>query len=369
MPECPRPFVMTSRKTGSSDFIYFFYYPFVAPALSPEDFFPTIYLNHDNVREKVTNGTVKLLNSYVYFPEQSGEIYDEMNYINWTEYVFAWSLDIGASSGSHVWREYYNFEDPPTCEEIESYAYTADDFFIPLVDFTPNATPDPIVEPTTLTYWFWSESALVGGDADPQGCPGPFVEKTENNIDLTVELKSVNDLSEALTPDDVTAQATDKMNGGETEWSDPSVNDHTDFLRAEYVLQWPKISDYSYPPDVTDMPEAQYNLTDFSVEAFKAKVRFRFRIPITHTGSKFYITYDIVDFPEDGDPSIVSEDNMIEWAGPGTGDQADPSWLTDEVEIIPPTVPGERRVVNVRYTCYSGAKYGAKPQLMGEAFP
>jgi hypothetical protein len=97
-------------------------------------------------------------------------------------------------------------------------------------------------------------------------------------------------------------------------------------------------------------------------------VRFRFRIPTSHTGSKFYITYDIAEFPEDGDPSFVSEDNVVEWTGPGTGSSSDPSWLTPWVEIDPPEVPGQRRVVNIRYTCYSGTKYGSKPQVMGEAF-
>ena len=95
-------------------------------------------------------------------------------------------------------------------------------------------------------------------------------------------------------------------------------------------------------------------------------LRFRFRIPIAHTGSKFFITYDIGEFPTEGDPSFVSQDNVIEWTGPGTGTQSDPSWFTDWVIVPPPEVAGERRVVNIRYTCYSGTKYGAKPQVMGE---
>jgi hypothetical protein len=99
-----------------------------------------------------------------------------------------------------------------------------------------------------------------------------------------------------------------------------------------------------------------------------AKLRFRFRIPNTHLGSKFTITYDIAEFPEDGDPSFVSEDNVVEWTGPGSGLSTDPSWLTDWIEIDPPEVPGERRVVNIRFTCYTGTKFGSKPQVTGEAF-
>jgi hypothetical protein len=98
------------------------------------------------------------------------------------------------------------------------------------------------------------------------------------------------------------------------------------------------------------------------------KIRHRFRIPTTHTGSYFKITYDIADFPEDGDPSFISQDNVIEWTGPGTGVQNDPSWLAgDWIEIDPPEVPGERRIVNIRYTCYAGTKFGSKPQVMGES--
>jgi hypothetical protein len=113
----------------------------------------------------------------------------------------------------------------------------------------------------------------------------------------------------------------------------------------------------------------ELNTTGTLLSIQATALRFRFRIPITHTGSKFFFTYDIAEFPTAGDPSFVSQDNVAEWTGPGTGIESDPSWLTEWVVIPPPEVAGERRVVNVRYTCYSGAKYGAKPQLVGEAFP
>lgn len=128
--------------------------------------------------------------------------------------------------------------------------------------------------------------------------------------------------------------------------------------------------------------------------------RFRFLIDAVHKGSYFKITYDIAEFPAGWDneiddpdyvppdvepeggfppvpqipdpdapsPSFVSEDNVVEWSGPGTGSRLDPSWFTPWVEIKPPDVPGQRRVVNIRYTCYRGTKYGVKPQTIGEAF-
>jgi len=101
------------------------------------------------------------------------------------------------------------------------------------------------------------------------------------------------------------------------------------------------------------------------------KFRFRFRIQSVHLGSKFIITYDVAEFPddEDIDPSFVSQDNVVEWTGPGNQEDPDgDSWLTPWVEIDPPEVPGDRRVVNIRFTCYTGTKYGVKPQVMGEAF-
>lgn len=94
--------------------------------------------------------------------------------------------------------------------------------------------------------------------------------------------------------------------------------------------------------------------------------RFYFRIHPDHKGSKFFITYDVAEYPDVGDPFFLSQDNVIEWTGPGTGDQFDPSWSTPEIVLDPPTIPGSRTLVNIRYTCYSG-RYGVKPQVMGIA--
>ena len=97
---------------------------------------------------------------------------------------------------------------------------------------------------------------------------------------------------------------------------------------------------------------------------------YRFRVPDTHEGSYFKITWDVADFPDDVaiDPSYFSENNTVEWTGPGIGASDDASWLTPWNEIDPPTEPGERRVVNVRFIGYHGTKYGSKPEVTGEAF-
>jgi hypothetical protein len=143
-------------------------------------------------------------------------------------------------------------------------------------------------------------------------------------------------------------------------------------LAAMSARPWPELGGNFYNPSATNTttlstPAGGENVTSCTL----TKSRFRFRIPNTHLGSKFTITYDVAEFPADAevDPSFVSEDNVVEWIGPG--DQEDPdseSWLTPWEEIDPPEVPGERRIVNIRYTCYTGTKYGVKPQVMGEAF-
>jgi hypothetical protein len=124
----------------------------------------------------------------------------------------------------------------------------------------------------------------------------------------------------------------------------------------------------SYPPG-PNTAYSHYSTTFGGVKPsiVSTPLRFRFRVPSSHLGSYFKITYDIAEFPEEGDPSFVSQDNVVEWTGPGTGSSSDPSWLTPWIEIDPPELPGERRVVNIRYTCRHGVKFPALPQVMGEA--
>lgn len=162
-------------------------------------------------------------------------------------------------------------------------------------------------------------------------------------------------LSEPLTKAELAAMAVAKME--EDDWS--TAGGIT--CRALTGMIWT-----GYPPGWEACGFISWAITAFDATATSIALRFRFRIPNAHLGSKFTITYDIAEFPEEGDPSFVSQDNVIEWVGPGTGGEDAPSWLTDWVEIDPPEAPGQRRIVNIRYTCYSGAKYGGKPQVMGE---
>ena len=102
-------------------------------------------------------------------------------------------------------------------------------------------------------------------------------------------------------------------------------------------------------------------------------VRFRWVIPDTFAGKHFKITWDVVEEPDgwdDADPTVsrsfFARDQTWEWTGPGNSSDPD-SWKSDWYEIPAPSVPGSRRVVNLRYECYRSTKFGTKPQVDGDA--
>jgi hypothetical protein len=107
--------------------------------------------------------------------------------------------------------------------------------------------------------------------------------------------------------------------------------------------------------------------------AFK---RWRWQVPLnsvfpTPKRYKYYkITWDVVFFPadEDEDPVVESEDNV--WENElDSDDLSDTGFSSPWYELAPPEEEGERRVVNVRYSCYRETPYGSKPQIIGESFP
>lgn len=97
------------------------------------------------------------------------------------------------------------------------------------------------------------------------------------------------------------------------------------------------------------------------------KARYRWAIPESFEGSYFKITWDVVFFPTTGTPTVESTDTTWEWVGPGDPEDED-SWKSDWYDLTVPESRGEKRVVNVRFTCYHGTKFGVKPQVMGEAY-
>lgn len=102
------------------------------------------------------------------------------------------------------------------------------------------------------------------------------------------------------------------------------------------------------------------------------KSAFRWIIPDTFEGSYFKITWDILTEPDGWDaetPTVfrsLAAGGTWEWTGPGDPEDA-ASWKSGWYVITPPTTPGTKRVVNIRFECYRSTKFGSKPQVTGEA--
>lgn len=155
-------------------------------------------------------------------------------------------------------------------------------------------------------------------------------------------------------------------------------------------------------------PEPETNEGDITINSRRAEVKFQ--IPATwrdqftglivpFTGTVYQITYDILDTPEgwnatiddpDYEPpaeepeggwppipqipkpgrpsrSFVLEDQTLEWTGPGSGEQSDPSWLTEAITLDPPADKVVRSVVNIRFICQPDSPWGTLPQVTGAA--
>jgi hypothetical protein len=352
MPECPAPVVISQKKSGDavptggsgSDALF----PFVKPAGDPDDLVPTLYDDYDRLFVFVINGTYQTHECIDLGGGWSEEIFRELTYIND-------GLPGGSFTGTRTNYFHDTNPDPDTCvvsvTPVGSEAYG--------FPRTPIACPPATSTPTSATRYSECTENIIGTVITPQTCPGPFTASAWRAYSNRTRSRVTKwDLTDPITPDDLITAATVEMDAAA--WTDGGS------ATALLNLTWPKISDHTWPV-VTNGDASNFYI--YWPEAEVQRVRFRFRIPDTHTGSYFKITYDIAEFPDDGAPSLVSEDNVIEWTGPGTGASSDPSWLTDWVVIEPPETSGERRIVNVRYTCYSGAKYGVKPQIMGEAYP
>jgi hypothetical protein len=89
-------------------------------------------------------------------------------------------------------------------------------------------------------------------------------------------------------------------------------------------------------------------------------VRYRWRVPSSHLGTYYKITWDVLyepvgwddeDIPEAERPLRYSRTNLtVEWEGPGTGAQSDPSWLAGDWFVLElPEEPGVRKIINVRF--------------------
>lgn len=112
------------------------------------------------------------------------------------------------------------------------------------------------------------------------------------------------------------------------------------------------------------------NVGTLILRASSTKVRYRWKIPSSHLGTYFKITWDLLD--EDNTSEIpkktLKTGGTWTWQGPGKKDDPNgDSWKSQWFEIPAPSFKGQSRVVNVRFECYHGP-YGSKPQVSGEAY-
>ncbi len=172
---------------------------------------------------------------------------------------------------------------------------------------------------------------------------------TEQYTNTTTTTSS---LSDPVSKADVIARCITRLG---SRW-DPPASSY--YAVATTTATWPLIgATWPHPPVTT------YVTT--------SKVRYRWRVPSTwfdpvagavvaFTGTYFKITWDVLyepvgwddeDIPEEARPIRFSRKNLtVEWEGPGTGAQSDPSWLAgDWYELAAPEEVGVRKVINIRF--------------------
>jgi hypothetical protein len=182
------------------------------------------------------------------------------------------------------------------------------------------------------------------------------------------------------------------------------------YCRASYELTPEPVAPEPEEPVEGEPPPPAPTAPPVDLTLQVTKVRYRWRIPSTHAGTYFKITWDVLTEPTEYGvwkplkdafdlataahaawvaagsigtaPTIpanpeaaptpaatIEADLTYTWGGPGdTEDPDDASWFSDWYDLAPPTESGNKRVVNVRFECYGVNDYGNKPQVTGEAY-
>lgn len=351
IPLCPEPVLEKEKKTGDDSYIAELFVPWVQPAGLTADDVPTLYKTHETTTPTVTTGVFQLVSQYAganvtleetvqIFNQITGTGVEDGPWIEEGERFRHFNKTIDPESGDPT--------GPPSCSG-EAWPVGAG-----IIPWVAGANPPADCTTTVRRVWNWFEEFRSGSPLS-KGCPGPFPDAELKYGDIQRENYQKREISDPFTKSEMVSNAATEM--AADDWTTAGVGEWSGF-----AVSWPIIGDVTWgdcatPPDPNP----------FGANAALDKIRFRFQIPSTHLGTYFKITYDIGEFPTSGSPSFVSQDNVVEWTGPGTGTASDPSWLTDWVEVDPPSVPGQRRVVNIRYTCRHGVKFPALPQVMGEA--
>jgi hypothetical protein len=249
--------------------------------------------------------------------------------------------------------------------------------------------PRAVVEKSCSGSGYYTYSRTINGvlfdsvdwsatHSDPPGCVWNVVNHTYDKTPQPGQPENTTETYTRLSPffgngnNDIT---TDYTYGNSTTWEEWRDKTRPRVIAA--VSEKIPNDPYGEAEDQYLWPSSSYIASEPSRAGILGAVSidinlFRIRVNASHTGSKFYVTYDLVDYPQDPEeePSFHSQDNTVEWTGPGNqADHTDDSWYTGWITIPPPSTPGTRKVVNIRYTHHSGERYGSKPSVTGIAYP
>lgn len=374
MPTCPVP-DRECQSLARSD-TYFGFAPVAEPGGDPVEKIPKLFATKDFPSWSEETGTIWTYDSGPGTPPYTAELSQTV--------TVDWSTETGVLVDNTTASHTGNGTDGVSC-----YPLSGDGYFHPVSPTfgSPVVTTDCAEDHYTETE---TSTATNGSGPFPlTGCPGPFSYSSSEAWDLTHRDHSGIKLTSPKTEASFLAEITADLPA----W--PTTPEGAN-CAATAQCDWPLIGDAApWPPCAAKDPPS------FNVLGTVRKVRFRWAIPTSWTGSYFLVTWDIIDEPEGWDRTIndpaaeipdplpegvteeewwadhqvpdpaapdrtfLLEDQTWEWAGPGNPSDAS-TWRSPWFEIPPPELPGERRVVNVRFICYR-SPYGEKPQVSGEA--
>lgn len=376
MPSCPEPTMVCESRSGTAT--KYGYAPYIQPSGDGGDPIPTLYETSANPSYFSTVGFAALYTGWWY--NSGGGYYFE----SLQNYTINWVSDDGVETGGTTTSDSWNNSNSATFDPISESGSTSDGFSVvqPFFFYYAGASIDTYSEALSDTYSlttgytkaadsFEKADVYLYQTSEPapalQGAGGT-ADLFKHHFDVTETAKDTLVLSDPFTLADVVSEA--EADADAEAWATGAC------VASTSKLYWPNIEDKdwaSLTEDETGFNNAYFpNWGEHGPQVNVAKVRFRFQIPTTHTGDTVEITYDILDTPTTGSPSITVDDATTAWVRPGGPVPTDPDdeyWFTAWIEIAPPTTPGTREVVNIRYTGTPNNPYGVKPQIMGTAYP
>lgn len=394
MPACPVPDLIC----GSAEVVVAetLVLPFESPVPDDEDELPRLYTSAEVTSNTYQSGTTwnYIMQFEGGFPPDPHEQYEELIVTTCTENPLG-GTSFGHTSDANRWNS--------TTLACGSVTPIYNVYFDPTFPTWVDVSEGFQCTETRAIYEIVQEAIEGGGPLALHGCPGPFAPGDENTSAQAWDLQLIEyagyDLVGPVTKEDMR----DTAETGFVEGIYPGTECKSSWYFTHKLFEaedgWPTRGSVS---DIKNWFVCDDSVYTLPVWCYLQKWRYRWGVPDDFDGSYFKITWDILeepfgwdrtindpgetlpdplpegyDTPEEWwadhqvpdpdapDRTFFSEDNTWEWAGPGDPEDAD-SWLSEWYEIDPPDVPGERRVVNIRYECYR-SPYGQKPQVTGEA--